>query len=105
MRRTVDLGQCLLQATESQLQLLFAATASLNCLTDLSGETNLSPQWPDPVSAWIKAAPELELRFFVRFGPGLELIGSHLISVLEEMLCYSKVDHEGLLVSQMMLLG
>ncbi|KAJ6103941.1 hypothetical protein N7486_004163 [Penicillium sp. IBT 16267x] len=90
MRRTVDLGQCLLYATKSQLQLNFAATASLDCHADPPGETDPSPsQWPDPVSTWVREAPELELRLFVRFSPGLEPIGSPLISSLEKMLCSS----------------
>ncbi|KAJ5653354.1 hypothetical protein N7490_000357 [Penicillium lividum] len=92
MRRTVDLGQCLLHSSESQLQLHFAATAKLNCLTSFPTETEKSsPQWLDPLSTWIREAPELELCFFVCFGSRLEGNGSHFISKLESMLCDSKV--------------
>ncbi|KAJ6002710.1 hypothetical protein N7451_005257 [Penicillium sp. IBT 35674x] len=92
MRHTVDLGQCLLHATKSQLQLRFVATASLAHHIDSSCETDLSPpHWPHPTSTWIKEAPELELRFFVRFGPEQDFIGTSLVSILQKMLCYSTV--------------
>ncbi|KAJ5559923.1 hypothetical protein N7513_002322 [Penicillium frequentans] len=92
MSHTVDLGQCLLHATKSQLQLHFAATASLGHNTNSACEGDPSPpHWPHPVSTWIREAPELELRFFVRFGLGLEPTWYSLISRLEEMLCCSTV--------------
>ncbi|KAJ5814062.1 uncharacterized protein N7503_000812 [Penicillium pulvis] len=92
MSHTVDLGQCLLHATKSQLQLQFTATASLGHNTNSACEADLSPpHWPHPASTWIREAPELELRFFVRFGPGLEPIACSLISRLEKMLSCSTV--------------
>ncbi|KAJ5889910.1 hypothetical protein N7504_010720 [Penicillium tannophilum] len=72
--------------------MLFAATASLGHKTNFSCEADPSPpHWPHPASTWIREAPELELRFFVRFGPGLEPTGCSLISILEKMLCRSTV--------------
>ncbi|KAJ5113405.1 hypothetical protein N7456_001939 [Penicillium angulare] len=92
MACSIDLGQCLLQETTSQLHLQITARANLSqpgvslCPTGLS-----KSQWPDPMTTWIKEAPSIELRLSVHFGLKLEFLSSHFISELESRLCNSDI--------------
>ncbi|KAJ5281514.1 hypothetical protein N7478_006886 [Penicillium angulare] len=92
MACTIDLGQCLLQDTPSQLHLYFTAKANLGQSGAFTCSTIQStPQWPDPETTWIKEAPSIELRLSVHFGLELEFLSSHFIPELESRLCNADV--------------
>lgn len=94
MTQKIDLGRCLLHASDSHIQLRFAAAAHFNQPTihlDTRPLVQIS-QWQDLLSIWVTEAPELELRLSVGMAPGLELAASRFLSSLEEKLCSSIVS-------------
>ena len=93
MTHRVDLGQCLYFATDANLQLHFAATAHLTLpypSRHLEGSNRLY-QWPDPLTVWVAAAPELEVHLVIRVELGLKDLGPKFVTNLLERLCVSKV--------------
>ncbi|KAJ6031204.1 hypothetical protein N7540_001936 [Penicillium herquei] len=94
MRRKFELGQCLLHDSTSQVELQFAAAATLSRLQNSNLKDSPIPHWPDPVSTWIKEAPEIEMSLSLNFGSGIALIPSHFVEDLEKRLCNSLVWSE-----------
>lgn len=92
MAQQVDLGQCLLRASNSRLQLQFAATAHFSNLPSQGGCLPVKvSQWQDLPSLWVTEAPELYIRLFIRATHGLEHAVSALVAELREKLCSSPV--------------
>ncbi|KAJ5665748.1 uncharacterized protein N7477_008196 [Penicillium maclennaniae] len=95
MSRTIDLGQCLLYASDSLLQLQFSAVAHF--IHPSNRESIELPidafQWLDQASIWITEAPELEIRLSLSVHTWLKLASSPLLCSLSDMLCNSKVPH------------
>ncbi|KAJ6108071.1 hypothetical protein N7523_009394 [Penicillium sp. IBT 18751x] len=95
MSRTIDLGQCLLYASDSLLQLQFSAVAHF--IHSSNREFIELPidafQGLDQTSFWITEAPELEIRLSLGVHTCLKLAFSGVLSSLSEMLCNSKVPY------------
>ncbi|KAJ5703737.1 hypothetical protein N7493_010875 [Penicillium malachiteum] len=91
MRERFELGQCLLHDTTSQVQLQFAAAATLSRPQNSNLKDSPIPYWPNPVSTWIKEAPEIEMSLSLSFGSEIASISSHLVEDLQKRLCNSLV--------------
>lgn len=88
----VDLGQCLLRASNSRLQLQFTATAHFSKPAGQSGGSHLKvSQWQDLSSIWVTEAPELDISLFIRAAQGLEHPMSALMADLGDKLLTSPV--------------
>lgn len=91
--RQIDLGQCLLRASNSHLQLQFAVTARFSpqkgC--DSTGSPVNVNQWEDLSSAWVSEAPELDIGLSIKTAPDMEHAASGLAAALGDKLCTSPV--------------
>ncbi|KAJ5711605.1 hypothetical protein N7488_005761 [Penicillium malachiteum] len=94
MRQRFELGQCLLHDTTSQIQLQFAAAATLSRPQNSNFKDSPIPYWPDPLSTWIKEAPEIEMSLSLSFGSEIAFISSHSVKDLQKRLCNSVVWSE-----------
>ncbi|KAJ5614340.1 hypothetical protein N7528_007994 [Penicillium herquei] len=94
MRQRFELGQCLLHDTTSQIQLQFAAAATLSRPQDSNFKDSPISYWPDPLSTWIKEAPEIEMSLSLSFGSEITFISSHFVEDFHQRLCNSLVWSE-----------
>lgn len=88
----VDLGQCLLRASNSRLQLQLTAAAHFS---QPASQSKAPPvrvsHWQDLSSIWVTEAPELDIRLFIRPGHCLGLAVAALVIGLGDKLCASPV--------------
>lgn len=89
----IELGQCLLRASSSHLQLQFAVTARFSppkSCNSAKSPVNIN-QCVDLSSVWVLEAPELDIGLSIKTTPGLEHAASGLAAALGDKLCTSPV--------------